>query len=146
MKLLSLVGPPDLDSYDSQAYSGTNMAVSNHTPGDGVLADVDTKAGINGDSVAPNSGCGFPKPGGGSISHWLQGALEDPLFNYRSTSELPSSADIVIIGSGVSIKTTFSDHQKLVTTGLTLVRRPDIRDFDSKAQPGNLAREDSCCT
>ena len=98
------------------------MAVSNHTPGDGVLADVDTKAGINGDSVAPNSGSGFPKPGGGSISHWLQGALEDPLFNYRSTSELPSSADIVIIGSGVSIKNYF-------------LRSPETRDCRADSCP-----------
>ena len=78
------------------------MADSKHAPGDGVLADIDTKAGISGHSLPPDSGLGFPKPGGGSISHWLQGALEDPLFNYRSPSELPSSADIVIIGSGVS--------------------------------------------
>lgn len=78
------------------------MAESIRSPGDGVLDDIDTKVGISGHSLPPDSGFGFPKPGGGSISHWLQGALVDPLFDYRSTSELPSSADIVIIGSGVS--------------------------------------------
>ncbi|PVH74127.1 DAO-domain-containing protein [Cadophora sp. DSE1049] len=78
------------------------MGETSHTPDDGMPADVDTKAGINGNAAIPGPGYDFPKSGGGSISHWLQGALEDPLFNYRTTAELPSSADIVIIGSGIS--------------------------------------------
>ncbi|KAH7410599.1 FAD dependent oxidoreductase-domain-containing protein [Cadophora sp. MPI-SDFR-AT-0126] len=75
---------------------------SKHVLGDSVLADVDTKPGLNGNPVAIGFGFGFPKPGGGSISHWLQGAIEDPLFNHRSTTELPLSVDIIIIGSGIS--------------------------------------------
>jgi hypothetical protein len=46
---------------------------------------------------------GFPKPHGRSVSHWLQIVQEDPLLNHRSTPELPPTADVVIIGSGVSI-------------------------------------------
>lgn len=45
---------------------------------------------------------GFPKQTGQSLSYWLQGVRCDPLLDHRSTSELPASADIVVIGSGVS--------------------------------------------
>lgn len=44
---------------------------------------------------------GFPKQDGSSQSYWLQSVQGDPLLDHRTTSELPSSADIVIIGSGV---------------------------------------------
>lgn len=78
-----------------------DMPETSQAPGDGVLADVDTKPGLNEASVPQDTGF-FPKPGGGSISHWLAGGQKDPLFNYRSSPELPTSADILIIGSGVS--------------------------------------------
>ncbi|KAL2867297.1 NAD(P)/FAD-dependent oxidoreductase [Aspergillus lucknowensis] len=45
---------------------------------------------------------GFPKEGHYSLSYWLQGVQGDPLLNYRTTPELPSSADVVIIGSGMT--------------------------------------------
>ncbi|KAJ5747042.1 uncharacterized protein N7511_008738 [Penicillium nucicola] len=45
---------------------------------------------------------GFPKKTGYSVSHWLQSAKEDPLLIHRTTSELPATADVVIIGSGMS--------------------------------------------
>ncbi|RAK78991.1 NAD(P)/FAD-dependent oxidoreductase [Aspergillus fijiensis CBS 313.89] len=45
---------------------------------------------------------GFPKPTGYSISHWLGSVQGDPLLNHRTTLDLPQSADIVIIGSGMS--------------------------------------------
>ncbi|EED12969.1 conserved hypothetical protein [Talaromyces stipitatus ATCC 10500] len=45
---------------------------------------------------------GFPKRTGYSISHWLQSVEGDPLLEHRTTSELPQSADVVIIGSGMS--------------------------------------------
>ncbi|KAL4814714.1 FAD dependent oxidoreductase-domain-containing protein [Aspergillus spinulosporus] len=45
---------------------------------------------------------GFPKEGRYSLSYWLQGVQEDPLLNHRTTPDLPSSADIVIIGSGLT--------------------------------------------
>lgn len=46
---------------------------------------------------------GFPKLDGYSLSHWLQGVQGDELLGHRSTPEIPQSADIVIIGSGVSL-------------------------------------------
>lgn len=45
---------------------------------------------------------GFPKQSGQSLSYWLQGVRCDSLLDHRSTAELPVSADIVVIGSGVS--------------------------------------------
>ncbi|KAL5333332.1 FAD dependent oxidoreductase-domain-containing protein [Aspergillus crustosus] len=45
---------------------------------------------------------GFPKEGEYSLSYWLQGVQGDPLLNHRTTPELPASADIVIIGSGMT--------------------------------------------
>ncbi|KIV87380.1 hypothetical protein PV11_02930 [Exophiala sideris] len=45
---------------------------------------------------------GFPKKNGYSLSYWLRGVQKDPLFNHRTTAELPASADIVIIGSGMT--------------------------------------------
>lgn len=45
---------------------------------------------------------GFPKQTGQSLSYWLQGVRCDPLLDHRSTPEVPPSADIVVIGSGVS--------------------------------------------
>ncbi|KAL4809927.1 FAD dependent oxidoreductase-domain-containing protein [Aspergillus unguis] len=45
---------------------------------------------------------GFPKEGKYSLSYWLEGVQGDPLLNHRTTSEVPSAADIVIIGSGMS--------------------------------------------
>ncbi|KAL4875625.1 FAD dependent oxidoreductase [Aspergillus karnatakaensis] len=45
---------------------------------------------------------GFPKEGQYSLSYWLGGVQGDPLLYHRTTPELPSSADIVIIGSGMT--------------------------------------------
>lgn len=44
---------------------------------------------------------GFPKATGQSLSYWLQGVRADPLLDHRTTPNLPSSADVVVIGSGV---------------------------------------------
>ena len=59
---------------------------------------------VNDEASAPKlSGdrFGFPKQDGRSLSYWLQTVRNDPLLDHRTTSELPSSADIVIVGSGV---------------------------------------------
>jgi hypothetical protein len=50
----------------------------------------------------PQERFGFPKQDGPSLSYWLQGVRSDHLLDHRTTPELPLSADIVIIGSGVS--------------------------------------------
>jgi glycine/D-amino acid oxidase-like deaminating enzyme len=45
---------------------------------------------------------GFPKQGGQSLSYWLQQVRCDPLLDHRTSQTLPSEADTVIIGSGLS--------------------------------------------
>ncbi|OKL64097.1 hypothetical protein UA08_00623 [Talaromyces atroroseus] len=50
----------------------------------------------------PFANFGFPKRDNYSISHWLQSVQGDPLLDHRTTPDLPTSTDIVIIGSGMS--------------------------------------------
>ncbi|KAF7557370.1 hypothetical protein G7Z17_g682 [Cylindrodendrum hubeiense] len=45
---------------------------------------------------------GFPKQDGYTLSHWLQEVQGNPLLNHLTTPELPQSADVVIIGSGMT--------------------------------------------
>ncbi|KAF7362646.1 FAD-dependent oxidoreductase [Mycena venus] len=47
-------------------------------------------------------GKAFPIPKGMSLSYWLQGVRASPLLDHRTTEELPKSAEVVIIGSGMS--------------------------------------------
>lgn len=54
------------------------------------------------DNATPSWHFGFPKEGRYSLSYWLRGVQGNSLLNHRTTPELPSSADIVVIGSGVS--------------------------------------------
>ncbi|CAM1503167.1 Fc.00g079430.m01.CDS01 [Cosmosporella sp. VM-42] len=60
------------------------------------IDDKPTPTNIGGGDV------GFPRKSGSSVSYWLQGVQGDPLLNHRTTPELPSSADIVVIGSGIT--------------------------------------------
>ncbi|KAL4990058.1 hypothetical protein BDW68DRAFT_175418 [Aspergillus falconensis] len=53
-------------------------------------------------NAAQSTRSGFPKEGRYSLSYWLRGVQGDPLLNHRTTPDLPSSADIVIIGSGMT--------------------------------------------
>lgn len=53
-------------------------------------------------ALAFQNSAGFPKSGTQRKSLWLQSVQGDALLNYRSTPDLPATADIVIIGSGVS--------------------------------------------
>ncbi|WRT68995.1 uncharacterized protein IL334_005977 [Kwoniella shivajii] len=43
-----------------------------------------------------------PLQGGMSVSHWLGTVRSNPLLDHRTTKELPSSSEVVIIGSGLS--------------------------------------------
>ncbi|KAK4685062.1 hypothetical protein P7C73_g5095, partial [Tremellales sp. Uapishka_1] len=45
---------------------------------------------------------GLPLAQGMSLSYWLQGVRNNPLLDHRSTETLPATADIVIIGSGIT--------------------------------------------
>ncbi|KAJ7618032.1 DAO-domain-containing protein [Roridomyces roridus] len=47
-------------------------------------------------------GKAFPISSGMSLSHWLQSVRSSPLLDYRSTQDLPTTADVVIVGSGMS--------------------------------------------
>jgi hypothetical protein len=58
---------------------------------------------------------GFPKQDGYSMSHWLQGVQGDALLDHRTTPDMPPSADIVIIGSGVSTPPGMKKAPKLVS-------------------------------
>lgn len=51
---------------------------------------------------APRERYGFPKQDASLLSYWLETVQGDLLLHHRSTPELPLSADIVVIGSGVS--------------------------------------------
>ena len=66
--------------------------------------------GANGDALPagvprPSGGdyTGFPLPEGMSLSFWLQSVRQDPLLDTRTTENLPDTAEVVIIGSGVRI-------------------------------------------
>nr|XP_018259110.1 uncharacterized protein I303_08654 [Kwoniella dejecticola CBS 10117]OBR81268.1 hypothetical protein I303_08654 [Kwoniella dejecticola CBS 10117] len=49
-----------------------------------------------------NDVLGLPIESGMSISHWLGTVRSNPLLDFRSSENLPSSVDVVIIGSGIS--------------------------------------------
>ena len=45
----------------------------------------------------------FPLAEGMCLSGWLEGVRHNPLLDHRTTEKLPSTADYVIIGSGVRL-------------------------------------------
>jgi hypothetical protein len=63
--------------------------------------------------IADGSGVGFPHPRP-TLSFWLQGARNEPLIRHRTTQAIPSDADVVIIGAGMSGAATayhlFKEH------------------------------------
>ncbi|KAF9792338.1 FAD dependent oxidoreductase [Thelephora terrestris] len=60
------------------------------------------------------SGVGFPHPKP-TLSFWLQGTRNNALIGHRTTEEVPSNADVVIIGAGMSGAATayhlLKDHE-----------------------------------
>lgn len=85
---------------------------------------------------------GFPKQTGQSLSYWLQGVRCDPLLDHRSTPDLPASADIVIIGSGVSCSVPFAVPtvgDRGVNGVLDLLTFADHGNFGCQAVPRNVA-------
>jgi glycine/D-amino acid oxidase-like deaminating enzyme len=79
---------------------------------DGTLGGV-TQVTLTGSSAALNveeyasnppkeARTGFPKQVEQSLSYWLQQVRCDPLLDHRTTEILPTDADTVIIGSGIS--------------------------------------------
>ncbi|KAF9653039.1 FAD dependent oxidoreductase [Thelephora ganbajun] len=51
--------------------------------------------------ITDRSGAGFPHPRP-TLSFWLQGTRNNPLIGHRTTETIPSDADVVIIGAGMS--------------------------------------------
>ena len=45
----------------------------------------------------------YPLEHGMSVSLWLETVRNNPLLDHRTTPELPATAEVVIIGSGVSL-------------------------------------------
>ncbi|KAK7043508.1 FAD-dependent oxidoreductase [Favolaschia claudopus] len=53
-------------------------------------------------SSGSEGGIAFPIPKGMSLSYWMQGVRASPLLDHRTTTDLPETADAVIIGSGMT--------------------------------------------
>ena len=51
--------------------------------------------------ITDGSGVGFPHPNP-SLSFWLQGTRNNQLIGHKTTQTIPSDADVVIIGGGMS--------------------------------------------
>jgi len=51
--------------------------------------------------IIDGSGVGFPHPKP-SLSFWLQGTRNNPLIGHRTTEAIPTNADVVVIGAGMS--------------------------------------------
>ena len=52
----------------------------------------------------PTTSHDFPLADGMCLSGWLEGVRHNPLLDHRTTEELPTTADYVVIGSGVSVQ------------------------------------------
>ena len=51
--------------------------------------------------ITDGSGVGFPHPKP-SLSFWLQGTRNNPLIGHRTTEIIPTDADVVVVGAGMS--------------------------------------------
>lgn len=78
---------------------------------------------------------GFPKRSGQSLSYWLQQVRCDPLLNHRTAKDIPSEADTVIIGSGISGTLVAKHH--LATWPSKSVVVLEAREFCSGATGRN---------
>ncbi|KAL6238259.1 hypothetical protein BDW75DRAFT_228082 [Aspergillus navahoensis] len=78
---------------------------------------------------------GFPKVGRYSLSYWLRGVQGDPLLNHRTTLDLPSSTDILIIESGMT-GTLAAKHCKEAWPGKSVLIL-EAREFCSGATGRN---------
>ena len=65
------------------------------------LTPVGQEAGTPG-VVGESNRHAYPLPEGMSLSQWLQNVRANPLLDHRTTEAIPGTADVVIIGSGVS--------------------------------------------
>lgn len=77
----------------------------------------------------------FPKQNGQSLSYWLQQVRSDPLLDHHTTAALPSDADTVIIGSGLSGTLITSHHLQTFPSKSVVVI--EAREFCSGATGRN---------
>ena len=80
-----------MSGFLSKLWYGTN----NMTP-------MGQEAGAPGVVVGQSNRPAYPLPEGMSLSQWLQNVRANPLLDHRTTEAIPGTADVVIIGSGVS--------------------------------------------
>ncbi|VDB89216.1 unnamed protein product [Peniophora sp. CBMAI 1063] len=80
-----------MSGFFSRLWSGTGNA----------LPPVGQEAGAPGVAGESNRHA-FPLPEGMSLSQWLQNVRANPLLDHRTTEAIPGTADVVIIGSGMS--------------------------------------------
>ncbi|KAJ7185227.1 DAO-domain-containing protein [Mycena filopes] len=81
-------------------------------------------------------GQAFPTATGMSLSYWLQGVRASPLLDHRTTDQLPASAEVVIIGSGMS--GTLTAYELLTRPNLpTSIVILEAREFCSGATGRN---------
>ncbi|KAH4309694.1 hypothetical protein HBH64_228590 [Parastagonospora nodorum] len=78
---------------------------------------------------------GFPRRYGQSLSYWLQQVRCSPLLNHRTTIDIPSQVDTVIVGSGISGTLVAKHH--LATWPSKSVVVLEAREFCSGATGRN---------
>ena len=74
------------------------------------LTPVGQEAGTPG-VVGESNRHAYPLPEGMSLSQWLQNVRANPLLDHRTTEAIPGTADVVIIGSGVSYSANQSKYE-----------------------------------
>jgi hypothetical protein len=89
-----------------------------------------TAAGASAAGAASAEGrnIAMPLEEGMCLSYWLQGVRNNPLLDHRTTKALPTAADVVIIGSGVSVCLECSPAPgcRLSGSGICEMSRPQI--------------------
>lgn len=78
---------------------------------------------------------GFPKQDGQSLSYWLQQVRSDPLLDHRTSETLPTDADTVIVGSGITGTLAAREHLSIWPEKSVVVL--EAREFCSGATGRN---------
>ena len=79
----------------------TSHLAIDHCTGAVSVTGCDFTSTIKMNPILEGSGVGFPHPRP-NLSFWLQGTRNNPLIGHRTTQTIPSDADVVIIGAGMS--------------------------------------------
>lgn len=79
----------------------TGRLAIDHRTGAVSITGCDFTSTIKMNPILEGSGVGFPHPRP-NLSFWLQGTRNNPLIGHRTTQTIPSDADVVVIGAGMS--------------------------------------------